>query len=425
MNVNCLIRFSLLMAVGIIGTQAENWPCFRGPTRQGISLETNLPLEWSATQNVRWKTPISGQSWASPIVWEGSVFVVTATEEGVSCRVIALDRETGKIIWDREAFKQTAGHKSDRNSNATPTPCTDGERVYAVFGDGSFAALDFAGRTQWVNRDFPFYGEHGLGTSPILWEDLLIMARDGSHPPPDTRPGWHEPWDQAFLIALDKRSGKLRWKASRGRSRIAHVVPSIWTAPDGRTQVISGAGDVVQGFDAKSGELVWTSKNIGEGVVPSIVLGDGLAYTASGWGGRESIKAFRLGGKGDLGESNLVWEQRKAMPHIPSFLYLPPYLFTITEGGIVMCLQGDTGQVVWQERLSGSFSASPVAAEGHIYLLSDAGETTVVDGGPRFKVVARNSVEEKTQASIAISHGQLFIRTVNNLFCIGNGQSVK
>jgi len=425
MSINCLIRFSLLLAVGTIGTQAENWPCFRGPTRQGVSLETNLPLEWSATQNVRWKTPIPGQSWASPIVWEGRVFVVTATEDGVSCRVIALDRETGKIIWDREAFRQSTGHKSDRNSYATPTPCTDGERVYAVFGDGSFAALDFAGRTQWVNRDFPFYGEHGLGTSPILWEDLLIMARDGSHPPPETSPGWHEPWDQASLIALDKRSGKLRWKASRGRSRIAHVVPSIWNAPDGRAQVISGAGDVVQGFDAKSGELVWTSSNIGEGVVPSIVLGDGLAYTASGWGGRESIKAFRLGGKGDLGESNLVWEQRKAMPHIPSYLYLPPYLFTIAEGGVAMCMQGDTGQIVWQERLSGSFSASPVAAEGHIYLLSDAGDTTVIDGGPQFKVVARNSVQEKTQASIAISRGQLFIRTVNNLFCIGNGQGVK
>jgi outer membrane protein assembly factor BamB len=425
MNINYLIRFSLLLAVVTLGAQAENWPCFRGPTRQGVSLETNLPLEWSATRNVLWRTPIPGQSWASPIVWEGSVFVVTTTDDGVSCRVIAIDRETGKITWDREAFKQTAGHKNDRNSNATPTPCTDGERVYAVFGDGSFAALDFAGRTMWVNRDFPFYGEHGLGTSPILWEDLLIMARDGSHPPPDTSPGWHEPWDQAFLIALDKRSGKLRWKASRGRSRIAHVVPSIWNAPGGSTQVISGAGDVVQGFDARSGELVWTSRNIGEGVVPSIVLGDGLAYTASGWGGRESIKAFRLDGKGDLGESNLVWEQRKAMPHIPSFLYLAPYLFTITEGGIAMCLQGETGEVVWQERLSGSFSASPVAAEGHVYLLSDAGETTVIDGGPQFRIVARNSLPEKTQASIAISHGQLFIRSVNNLFCIGNGRGVK
>ena len=176
MNINRLLRFSLFLAAGTLGIQAENWPCFRGPTRQGVSLETNLPLEWSATQNVRWKTPIPGQSWASPIVWEGSVFVVTATEDGVSCRVIALDLETGKIVWDREAFKQTAGHKSDRNSNATPTPCTDGEHVYAVFGDGSFAALDFAGRTQWVNRDVPFYGEHGLGTSPILWEDWLPLA---------------------------------------------------------------------------------------------------------------------------------------------------------------------------------------------------------------------------------------------------------
>ncbi len=404
---------------------AENWPCFRGPTRQGVSTETGLPLKWSTTENVRWKVPIPGSSWSSPIVWETRLFVTTATGEGSGCHVLALDRQSGKIIWDQEVFKQTTGHKNDRNSYATPTPCTDGECVYAVFGDGSFVALDFAGHTVWVNRDFPFYSEHGLGTSPILWEDLLIMARDGSHPPPETSAGWHTPWDQAYLIALDKRSGTVRWKASRGLSRLAHVVPAIWAAPDGRAEVISGAGDVVQGFDAKSGERIWTSKNIGEGVVPSIVLGEGMAFSASGWGGRESIKAFRLDGKGDLGESNLIWEQRKAMPRIPSFLYLEPYLYTISESGSAMCLQSDTGQIVWQERLGGNFSASPVAAEGRIYLLSDAGETVVIDAGPQFKVLARNHLQEKVQASMAVSLGELFIRTANNLYCIGSNQAAK
>lgn len=190
-------------------------------------------------------------------------------------------------------------------------------------------------------------------------------------------------------------------------------------------QAISGAGDVVQGFDAKSGERIWTSKNIGEGVVPSIVLGEGMAFSASGWGGRESIKAFRLDGKGDLGESNLIWEQRKAMPRIPSFLYLEPYLYTISESGSAMCLQSDTGQIVWQERLGGNFSASPVAAEGRIYLLSDAGETVVINAGPQFKVLARNHLQEKVQASMAVSLGELFIRTANNLYCIGSNQAAK
>ena len=188
------------------------------------------------------------------------------------CHVLALDRETGKVVWDTTVFRQTTGHKNDRNSYATPTSCTDGKGVYAVFGDGSFVALDFSGQVKWVNRDFPFYGEHGLGTSPILWKDLLIMARDGSHPPPDTGAGWHTPWDQACLLALDTDTGRVRWKAQRGLSRIAHVVPAIWDSPPGPAQVISGAGDVVQAFDARTGQRLWSSVNIGEGVVPWLWL---------------------------------------------------------------------------------------------------------------------------------------------------------
>jgi len=414
----------LLQALATLGTlaaltHAENWPCFRGPTRQGISTETGLPLNWSATENVAWKTPIAGEAWSSPIVWGDRVFATTATEEGASCRVLALERTTGKVLWDKEVFRQSPGHRNERNSYATPTPCTDGQRVYTVFGDGSFAALDFAGNVVWTNRDFPFYSEHGLGTSPILWEGLLIMARDGSHPPPDTGPGWHTAWDQAYLLALDMATGKVRWKAGRGLSRLAHVIPNIWTATDGHMEVISGAGDVVQGFDAKTGKRLWTSKNIGEGVVPSIVLGDGLAFTASGWGGRESIKAFRLGGQGDLGETNLVWEQRKGMPRIPSYLYLKPYLFTISEGGVAMCLKAETGEIVWQERVGGNHSASPVSAEGRIYFLSDEGEATVIEAGPKFNVLARNPLKEKVQASMAVSAKHLFVRTAGNLYCIG------
>ncbi|MEK7677195.1 MAG: PQQ-binding-like beta-propeller repeat protein [Verrucomicrobiota bacterium] len=280
-------------------------------------------------------------------------------------------------------------------------------------------ALDFDGRALWVNREFPFYGEHGLGTSPILWENLLIMARDGSSDGEDKKLGWQVPWDQSFVLALDKTTGKVRWKSGRGLSRIAHVVPNVWAAPDGRAQVISGAGDVVQGFEAGTGERLWTSRNIGEGVVPSIVLGDGLAFTASGWGGRESIKAFRLGGNGDQGETNLAWEQRKGMPRIPSFLYLKPCLYTITEGGIAMCLKGDTGEIVWQERVGGNHSSSPLGADHRIYFLSDEGESTVLEAGPQFKMLARNPLQEKVQASMAVSGKQLFIRTASNLYGIG------
>lgn len=409
----CLSMLLLTAAV-----RAENWPQFRGPTGQGISTETTAPMVWSATDHVAWKTPIPGEGWSSPIVWNDRIFLTTATEGGASCHVIALNRATGTIVWDNEVFRQTPGHKQQRNGYATPTPCTDGDRIYAVFGDGSFVALDLEGHTVWLNRDFAFYGEHGLGTSPILWHDLLIMARDGSGAPPDTGAGWHSPWNQARLLALDTRNGKLRWEGKRGLSRIAHVVPAIWKAPDGREELISGAGDVVQGFDPQTGERLWTSKNIGEGVVPSIVIGDGLAFTASGWGGCESIKAFRLGGRGDLGESNLAWEQRKGASKIPSYVFVKPYLFTISEGGIAMCLKAETGEIVWQERVGGNFAASPICAAGRIYFLSDEGETTVIGAKPQFSILARSPLGEKCQASMAVSEGRLFIRTAANLYCI-------
>lgn len=398
---------------------AEPWPGFRGPTRQGISTETGLPLVWDATNHVVWKTAIPGEGWSSPIAWGEHVFLTTATAEGTSCRVLALDRSTGALRWNTEVFTQKPVHRSTRNSDATPTPCTDGKRIYAVFGDGSFAATDFAGRVVWTNRDFPFYGEHGLGTSPILCGDLLIMARDGSNESEPKSLGWQQPWDRGYILALEASTGHLRWKTGRGLSRIAHVVPNLWTAPDGRVHVISGAGDVVQGFDALTGERLWTSKNLGEGVVPSIVIAGDLAFTASGWGGRESIKAFRLGGRGDLGESNLIWEQRKGLPRIPSYLFVAPHLFTITEGGVAMCLDAATGKIVWQERIGGNFSASPVAAEGRLYFLADDGLTTVIEAGPQFRVLARNPLGEPTQASMAVSGGRLFIRTAGHLFGIG------
>lgn len=397
---------------------AENWPGFRGPTHQGHSAETGVPLKWSATENIAWKAAVPGEGWSSPIVWGDHVFLTTATENGESCRVLALDRATGRVLWNREVFRQVPRRKEGRNSYATPTPATDGRRVYACFGDGSFAAVTFAGELAWTNRTHPFYGQHGLGTSPILHDGLLVMARDGSSDGDDKTLGWQKPWDQSYVLALDAETGRQRWKGSRGLSRISHGVPAIWTAPGGRPQVVTEAGDVVQGFDLATGERLWSSLVTGEGKVPSTVLGDGLVFTAGGWGGRETIKAFRLGGRGDLGETNLVWEQRKGTPKVPSLLHLRPHLFALTDGGIASCLKADSGEIVWQERVGGNFSASPVAAEGRLYLLGDSGETTVLAAGPEFTVLARNPLGEKAQASIAVSGGRLYIRTEQSLFAV-------
>lgn len=400
------------------GVLADNWPQFRGPDHQGHSTGPGLPLQWSDSENIAWRTELPGQSWSSPIVWGNRVFVTTTMEDGVSCRVISVDSTDGSIQWNKEVFRQALLRKEDRNTYATPTPATDGEKVYACFGDGSFVALNYYGDIVWTNRDHMFYGQHGLGSSPILYDGMLIMARDGSSDGPDKKLGWQSQWDQSYVVAIDTATGKDRWISKRGMSRISHGAPCIWVH-DGTAQVVSEAGDVVQGFDCKTGERLWTSKVMGEGKVPSTIIGDGCVFTSGGWGGKESIKAFRLGGRGELEETNLVWEQKKGIPKIPSMIFLKPYVLAVTDTGISTCLRSDTGEIVWQNRLGGNFSASPISSEGRVYFIGDNGETTVVQVGPEYKVLAKNPLGERVQASPAASKGKLYIRTEKHLLCIG------
>ena len=417
-----------LLACAVVIGRAENWPGFRGPTRQGVSTETGLPLQWSAESNVVWKTPIAGTGWSSPIIWEDRIFVTTATDNGSSCRIISLDAKSGKILWDKEVFTQVPRRKEGKNSYATPTPTTDGKQVFAVFGDGSVAALDFSGAIIWTNREVQFYSRHGLGASPLIYENLLIMPYDGSNPvsaagnypnnAPEERLGWQLPWDRAIIVALDRKTGKRVWTGKRGQSRIAHVSP-ILVKHGGETQLVSCAGDAIQGFDPKTGERIWSVFSQGEGVTPSPAAGEGLLFTSSGFE-KTTLRAVKLGGKGDVTQTHIAWEERKGTPTQPSLLYVSPHLYAIADGGVAHCYKGTNGEIVWEERIGGNHCASPVYADGKIYFLSEAGETTIIEAGPQFKEVARNSINEKCQASIAISGKKLFIRSENNLFCIGN-----
>ncbi|HYE33487.1 MAG TPA: PQQ-binding-like beta-propeller repeat protein [Methylomirabilota bacterium] len=376
----------------------------------------SVPLHWSPTNAIKWKTAIPGQGWSSPVVWGDHIFVTSATDGGTKCHVICIDRPSGKIIWDKEVFEQVPLRKEGKNSYATPTPATDGESVFAVFGDGSVVALDFSGKVRWTNRDVKFYSQHGLGASPMLWNDLLIMPYDGSSQGEDKRVGWQKPWDQSFVLALDLKTGTQRWKASRGMSRIAHVSPILFKSKE-VWQIISAAGDVVQAFDPRTGNRIWSAFSQGEGVVPSPVASSNLIYTASGFE-KSTIRAIKAGGSGDVTQTHIAWEQRKAVPSMPSFVYADPHLYSITEGGVAQCLKGDTGEIVWQERIGGNHSASPVLAEGRIYFLSEEGESAVIAAAPEFKLLARNSIGERCQASIAVSSGMIFIRGEKHLFAI-------
>lgn len=402
--------------------QSENWTQFRGPNGQGISKSTHLPERWSTEENVRWQTAIPGEGWSSPIVWNDHIFLTTTTDEGAKCHVIAVDRKTGAILWDKMVFTQEPNQfKHEMNSYATPTPVTDGHSVYAVFNGGGIAALDFAGNIQWIYSDLNYYSQHGMGTSPILYNDLLVLAVNPSNKEEPKGLGWLEPWDKSFLLAVDTKTGKESWRGMRGMSRIGHAMPAVLKV-NGKDQIISPAGNVIQGFDPTNGKLIWTVTSDGEPCVPSLVIGDGLVYSSST--NREPIRAVRPDGQGDCTATHIAWEHKGHTPMIASYLYVKPFLYTCTDGGFFNCLDADTGEFLWRLPLrSGALNASPIYADGKIYVLSEQGATTVLRPSDKrdepAEIIAKNELKELSRASIAVAGRDLIIRSANHLWCIG------
>jgi len=414
--------FCIFIVYNTSAQETAYWNRFRGPNGQGVSQATNLPVRWNATDNIAWKTAIPGEGWSSPIVWNDHIFLTTTTENGKNCHVIAVDRQSGRILWDQLVFTQEPSqHRHELNSYATPTPVTDGQSVFAVFSGGSFVALDFNGQVRWVNADLNYYSQHGLGVSPILYKDVLILAVNPSNREEPKRLGWQIPWDKSYLLALDKSTGKERWRGLRGMSLISHATPAIMNV-NGKDQIISPAGNVMQGFDPSNGRLIWTVTNEGEPCVPSAVIGDELVYTTQS--NSTPIIAVRPDGQGDCTATHIVWEQKRNTPMISTFLYVKPCLYTASDNGAFTCLHASTGEVLWETRLrTGALNPSPIYANGTIYVLSEQGTTTVMklSGDPKkmAEIVATNELNEPCKATMAVAGKQLIIRTANHLWCIG------
>ncbi len=404
---------SLFCLAACDSVQAENWMRFRGPTGQGLSNETNLPVTWSATESVKWKTSLPGKGWSSPIVYEDLIFLTASTEEGVSCQVICLNRKDGSVNWTTEVHRQKPGPMRKQNSYATPTPVTDGKHVYSVFYDGTIIAVDFSGKIVWKNSEIDFFSLHGLGASPIVANGQVIMPFDGSSRE-ETQIGWKVPWEKAVVLSVDAEDGTVRWKGQRGKSRVGHVTPIL---VDNNSQVISAGGDRVQGFDLDTGNRIWSIYSQGEGVTPSPVVGNGLLYTSSGFEA-PTLRAIRLGGKGDVTSTHIAWEQKSGVAALSSLLYIEPHLYSISRDNILHCLEAASGEIVWRQRLDGTYSASPVYADGRIYLLSAEGETLVLRPGAKYEEIATNDLGETCYASMAVSQGNFFIRSAQHLYCI-------
>ena len=402
-------RALVTLFVALITTaalSAEDWPEFRGPTGQGHSSERGVPLEWGESRNVLWKTPVPGLGWSSPVVAGGRVWLTTATKErGASLRVLAFDVESGREVVNAEVFRTRSVEPTNpKNSLASPTPIVEPDRVYVHFGAEGTAALTTTGEVVWKTR-LPYESQHGNGGSPVLYNDMLIVSCDGS--------------DEAFVVALDKHTGKVRWKTRRRQPwDQAYSTPLVIRVGE-QDQVISAGAYRAGAYDPVSGKELWrVSYNDGFSNVPRPVFGHGLLYIATGFQ-QPTLLAVRPEGNGDVTKTHVAWTLRRGAPLTPSPLIVGDELYIVNDTGIASCLDAVTGATHWQARLGGNFSASPVFADGRIYFLSEEGVATVIAPGKEFRKLATNQLDGATLASMAVSGGSIFIRAGNHLYRIG------
>lgn len=424
MNIGARMRpawcaiMALLCLAGFFAA-AEDWPQFRGPTGQGASSATNLPLQWGPQRNVVWKAAIAGKGWSSPVVSGDRIYLSTAVPVGGedvpaadrSLRALCLDAATGKTIWDREVFAQQ-GAESPRihtkNSHASPTPVLDEGRVFVHFGHQGTACLDaLSGEIIWSTAEFRYQPVHGSGGSPVVAGDVLIFTADGAQDP--------------AVMALDKGTGKLRWKFLRqsdAKKKFSFCTPLVIEA-NGRLQVIAVGSAVVNALDPKSGKEIWRVRFAeGYSVVPRPVFAHGLIFLSTGYDDPVAM-AIRPNGSGDVTGTHVAWTIGKFAPRNASMLVANDLLYMIADNGVLTCAEAKTGKVLYQERATGPISASPLHAGGHVYLQDEAGLGVVMKADRQFQIVARNDLRERSLASYAVYGSDLLIRTQSALYRIG------
>ena len=446
-------RLTFLLAAGLpflaaFEVTAQNWPQWRGPSSAGVSSESGLPTRWSASENVAWKASLAGLGTSSPIVWGDSVFVTsqignTPVGPGPHPQLARDDsalaeRENpiggrrsdsgrpGDDIWlVVEAFRRLDGGRlweyraratgplfegHEKHNLATPTPVTDGERVYAWFGNGQIVALDMRGAVVWTRHlgvDYsPFKTQWGHGSSPALYRDLLILLCDHL--------------EDAYLLALDIRTGKERWKADRGAGRVSHSTPLVVPGPAG-DELLVNSSERIDVYDPATGKPLWHAGGPRQTPIPSAVFQDGRIYMSRGYRNSDYM-AIRPGGRGDVTGSHVEWRVPAGASYVSSIVYYEGLLYMTNEVGVVTCADAKTGEHLWRQRLGGVFFASPVAGDGKIYMVSETGDTFVLRAGRKPQVLAQNDLGERFVASPAISNQRLFFRSDRSLFSVGQSQ---
>ena len=387
---------------------AKYWPRWRGPSGQGLVSGADYPDKWSDTENVLWKVDLPGAGNSSPIIWKDRIFLTTAYDNGKRRSILCLNRDDGKLVW--EAFAPDAKPEpcKDKNGHASGTPTTDGERVYAYFGNHGLLCVDFAGKQVW-HKSYPdMDAYHGTSCSPLLYKDRVIVFQDH-------RSAWG-----SFAAAYDKKTGQELWKVAR-KEKVGWGSPIAIQAGD-HDEIIVSSEYTVYAYDPANGNVLWTCGGNLVEVTPTPVVGHGLLYCCSGRVG--PTLAIKPGGKGDVSKTNVAWSVNTGSPFIPSPLVYGDYLYTVNDIlSVGRCFDAKTGKVMWQERLGPvtkhGFSASPIGVDGKVFFTNDQGDTFVLAAVGDFKLVHVNKLKATTLASPALLEGKWYFRTDKQLLCIG------
>ena len=402
---------------GSVGTtlDAQDWAVFRGPDGDGVSNYENLPVQWAADKNVAWSVTVA-EGWSSPVVSEGQVFLTSAVVQDADAEkskydliVAAYDLDTGKLTWQTKVFVQpeTAPRIHQKNSHASPTPIIHDQRLYVHFGHQGTACLTLDGEMVWKTVPVEYKPVHGNGGTPIIVNDTLVFSVDGAA--------------TTKVIALSLVDGSPRWtfdRESNAPRKFSFSTPALIEV-NGSQQIVSPGSDVVHGLDAKTGEMIWKVTYDGYSVIPKPVLYNGLLYVCTSYN-TPWIYCIDPSGKGDVTETHVKWSHQKQVPHTPSIIVRDDLIYMVSDRGIGSCLDAQTGEVVWQERIGGNYSASPIYTNGLIYLQSEQGDATVIEASRDFKVVSKNTFGERTLASYGVANGTLLIRTAEKLYCVRN-----
>lgn len=405
------IGLLVLVLCGI--SAADNWPQFRGPAGNGVSTARDVPTTWSETENVRWKTAIHDRGWSSPVIWGNQIWLTTAREDGKEFFAVCVDRASGKIVHDLKMFtEEKPAFCHPFNSYASPTPVLEEGRVYVHFGVHGTACLDSSsGKIIWQRRDLPCNHWRGPGSSPVVFGKLLILTFDGH--------------DLNYLIALDKETGNTVWRKDRnikystddGDYHKAYSTPSL-VEVGGKTQLVSPSAEATIAYDPATGEELWRVIHGGMNAASRPVFFDDLVFLTSGHS--KNLLALRMGGSGNV-TKDVAWKTaNRGVPTRSSMLVVDDLLYSVTDQGVASCFEAKTGKRLWEERLGGEATASPVFADGHIYFADQDGKTFVIEKGRSFKSVAVNKLASGCMASLAVTDGTLFIRTKTHLYRVGS-----